>query len=265
MPYSRKAERSDDTLERDDRVTVSIVSHGHKSFIVPLVKQLLQFDEVTRIILTNNNFEDFSDMETKRVLVINNLRHLSFSANHNNAFDFIETKWFCILNPDMILDKNPFTPMLKTAREFGEGIFAPRIMGVDGNPQDTARRYPTPTILLNKIFRVALRLPKEATRLDSLPQFSPTLLNPDWLGGMFLLMRSKTFRRLGGFDEAYRLYYEDIDLCLRAKRNSVQSVVDLNAEATHVGQFDSHRKPKYFYWHARSIFIFFAKHLGRIP
>jgi GT2 family glycosyltransferase len=38
----------------------------------------------------------------------------------------------------------------------------------------------------------------------------------DWVAGMFLLIRTEAFRALGGFDEGFHLYYEDVDFCARA-------------------------------------------------
>lgn len=41
------------------------------------------------------------------------------------------------------------------------------------------------------------------------------IIYPDWVGGMFMLFRRETFAQLGGFDQRYFLYYEDVDLCAR--------------------------------------------------
>jgi GT2 family glycosyltransferase len=72
-----------------------------------------------------------------------------------------------------------------------------------------------------------------------------------------MLFRSETFRALGGFDERYFLYYEDIDLCRRAARRGLAVVYDPRVELVHDARRASRRNPRLALHHARSIARYF--------
>ena len=59
------------------------------------------------------------------------------------------------------------------------------------------------------------------------------LLHPDWVQGSCLMMRRDVFDRLGGFDERFFLYFEDYDLCTRARASGLQVVYDPRSEMIH--------------------------------
>jgi hypothetical protein len=80
--------------------------------------------------------------------------------------------------------------------------------------------------------------------------------SPDWVAGMFMLFRNELFREIGGFDERYFLYYEDVDLCFRLRQHGYDVVLVPDARAAHFAQRQSHRNPRYLLWHVRSLVRF---------
>jgi GT2 family glycosyltransferase len=82
-----------------------------------------------------------------------------------------------------------------------------------------------------------------------LDRLCPTLLPPHFLAdwdhgdtrsvdqvmGAFLMIRRTLFEQLGGFDERFFLYYEDVDLCLRVRQASGRVVYFAGARAHHIG------------------------------
>ena len=85
------------------------------------------------------------------------------------------------------------------------------------------------------------------------------MLYPDWVAGMFMVLRSETFRAAGGFDEGYFLYYEDVDLCWRLQRSGLRAALLPTVRAIHDARRSSHRKLRYLLWHGKSMLRFFAK------
>jgi N-acetylglucosaminyl-diphospho-decaprenol L-rhamnosyltransferase len=79
----------------------------------------------------------------------------------------------------------------------------------------------------------------------------------DWVAGMFMLFRSEAFRRVGGFDERYFLYYEDADICRRLRRIGHDVKLETGARATHAARRESHRNARYLSWHLASMLRFF--------
>jgi GT2 family glycosyltransferase len=73
---------------------------------------------------------------------------------------------------------------------------------------------------------------------------------------MFMLFRAAAFRSVSGFDERFFLYYEDVDICRRLKRQGLQVLYEPRAEVLHNARRTSWRHPRYLAWHLRSILRF---------
>ena len=83
----------------------------------------------------------------------------------------------------------------------------------------------------------------------------------DFVYGCALLIRTETFRQLGGFDERFFLYYEDIDFCLRAREAGWEVALAPLAHVLHEGSRSTLDEPETkVYHHARSRILFFARH-----
>ncbi|HET7200570.1 MAG TPA: glycosyltransferase, partial [Burkholderiales bacterium] len=87
-------------------------------------------------------------------------------------------------------------------------------------------------------------------------------ISPDWVGGMFMLFRSDVFAALGGFDPAYHLYYEDVDLCARLRRKGYDVRLVPGASASHFARRQSRRSAKYLAWHLRSMLRYLLSGTG---
>ena len=83
-------------------------------------------------------------------------------------------------------------------------------------------------------------------------------LYPDWVAGMFMVFRRETFAAVGGFDERYFLYYEDVDLCTRLALAGKRVVYCPAVEAIHDARRERHRSPQYFRYHVASMLRFFC-------
>jgi GT2 family glycosyltransferase len=182
--------------------------------------------------------------------VISNTRVKGFGANHNAAFARCDSPYFCVCNPDIRLPADPFPALLESLAQRRAGAAGPLVRSPDGSAEDSARKFPTPGSLLKKLF-VERRAPDYAT--DRGP------LEVDWIGGMFMLFPSAAFRAVGGFDEAYFLYYEDVDLCRRLHAAGNAIVYDPRAQVVHDAQRASRRQPRLALHHVKSMLRFLAQ------
>jgi GT2 family glycosyltransferase len=80
---------------------------------------------------------------------------------------------------------------------------------------------------------------------------------------MFWLMEAGVFRELGGMDERYRLYFEDVDFCARARLRGMNILVDTQVRVRHDAQRSSRRNPYYLILHIQSALRFFASPVYR--
>ena len=235
-------------------VTISIVSHGQMELVLPLLQDLEAIHHTTplHVVLTLNVPEDLPCVPEDfafSLQIMRNSQPLGFGANHNRAFSQAQGGIFCVLNPDIRITQNPFPDLLKACADPHTGLAAPAIYSPSGQLEDSARKFPTPWRIAHRV------LTRRRTRDYAAPT---TVLHPDWVAGMFLLLRTTVYRQLGGFDERYFLYYEDVDLCARARLAGLEIVQLALPGVIHNAQRASHRDPKYLRWHEGSMLKFFT-------
>lgn len=242
-------------------LTLSIVSHGSTDTLHTLLASL-QHHEANprrfRILLTDNlrnDLPDFDPAPWHSLHIIRNPAPLGFAHNHNNAFQLAQGEWFAILNPDLVFERPIFDSLIQRLTGLPDALLAPCIVDENGHMQDSFRPLPTPFELLRR------RLP--GYHFQPQPPDPDGLIRPDWIGGMFWLLKADLYRRLGGMDAAYRLYFEDVDFCTRARLQGVQVLVDSQVRIRHDARRDSRRKWFYLYLHTRSALQFFASPVYR--
>lgn len=233
---------------------MSVVSHGQGSLVAALLKDLAACATPPgEVILTLNIAETlpFSEQDFCFPLVmVRNAARKGFGENHNAAFRRSRGGMFCVLNPDIRLEEDPFPALVSRLQDLRVGVVAPLIVNPQGEVEDSARRFPTPLSILGKALGAK---PAAEYEIGSGPVF------PDWVAGMFMVFRREVFESLGGFDERYFLYYEDVDLCARLRAAGFQTVLEPGARAIHQARRESHRNWRYRAWHLRSMLRFFLR------
>lgn len=235
-----------------ERIAVSIVSHGQGALVKDLLDDLARCKATPlEVIVTVNIAETLPFSESAYgfgLQVARNAAPRGFGANHNAAFRMASSPLFCVVNPDIRLDADPFPPLVSALSEPGVAIAAPLVRNRGGTVEDSARAFPTPGAILRKALGAAQALDYA---IDA------AAVEPDWVAGMFMLFPSSAFARLRGFDERYHLYYEDVDLCARARLDGQRIVLDPRAQVLHDARRESRRRPRHAWWHARSMLRFF--------
>ncbi len=231
---------------------MSVVSHGQGKLAKLLLNDLAAHSaRMIDVVLTVNIGEklpfDVKDYSFP-IRVIKNPIPKGFGANHNSAFGESRSEYFCVLNPDIRFNSDPFSALLVSLQDDYVGVVAPLVVGTEGIIEDSARRIPTPFRILSKLF---IREKKPDYVIGREPVY------PDWVAGMFMLFPYQVFERMGGFDERYFLYYEDVDLCSRLRLAGYQIVLIPEVSVVHDARRESHRNFRYLRWHLRSIMRFF--------
>ncbi|HVJ82747.1 MAG TPA: glycosyltransferase family 2 protein [Planctomycetia bacterium] len=138
-----------------------------------------------------------------------------YGAALNGAFAGSVAPALLGLNSDLLPGPGFLAELLEQARAIADeksriGIVGLALEDEDGKPQGSFGPAPTLTNLV-----LGLRKPP-AARKYSLPAGAPAQ-DVDWVTGANILMNAACYRELGGFDERFFMYYEDADLCRRAK------------------------------------------------
>jgi GT2 family glycosyltransferase len=214
--------------------------------------------KLIQIIVTDNLGYEISEIDDSPWLSLEILRNentLGFARNHNQAFRLATGQYFCILNPDVIFKEDVFRPLIKLMKNERADIVAPRIEDSSTALQDSYRKFPTPIQIVQR------RLP--GYRFSPLCPDASGLIQPDWIAGIFMFMETKTYCDLNGFDEKYRLYFEDVDFCARAQLAGLNLLVDTNVHVQHDAQRSSRKKLIYLFWHLQSAYRFFISPVYR--
>lgn len=241
-------------------ISISVVSHAQTHLVGLLLQDLTQFCHVLtfEVILTLNLAETLPfalDDFSFPIKIIHNAVPLGFAANHNQAFTQATGAFFCVMNPDIRLQGNPFPLLLACLRDTSVGVVAPLILNEQGVMENSVRRFPTPMIILCK----ALGRGKNSDYV-----INDQLLFPDWVGGMFMLFSREVFAAINGFDDRYFLYYEDVDLCARLTLHGYKVCLSPKSKVTHQAQRTSHHNLRYLRWHLASMIRFFLSQPFRV-
>lgn len=236
-----------------EQVTVSIVSHGHGAMLPALLTDLAACSEVAAVVITRNIPEPtLESIKPGWLTIIDNPQPKGFGANHNAAFRYSQTQYFVVLNPDIRFTGNPFPVLLEAMENEGVALSAPAVINPVGDLEDSARHFPSLIDLVLKALH----------RYDGRLQYvlgAPPLAAP-WVAGMFMLLRSKDYAALAGFDEGYFLYYEDVDLCARIRKSGRSIMLCPSVQVIHDARRASRRNLRHMRWHASSMARYLRKH-----
>lgn len=224
-----------------ERIVVSVVSHGHGLWVQRLLHQLADCsaDFIARVVVTHNIPEPaIQALPGGWPFVLEcrtNAVPAGFGANHNRALSGATESLVCLLNPDVRLDgTDPFAALAQAALGAGVGAAYPEQVDAQGHCQDSERELPTPWTLWRR--RVCGAAEHRV----------------DWVNAACLVLPTPVWQQLGGFDEGYFLYCEDVDLCLRLRLAGL-ALARAPVRVVHAGQRDSHRRWRHLQWHLRSL------------
>jgi N-acetylglucosaminyl-diphospho-decaprenol L-rhamnosyltransferase len=201
--------------------------------------------------------------------VIENERPASYAANINAGVRATAGELVLVSNPDAV----PETGAVARLREFMEehprcGVAGPQLLDPDGSWQPSRRRFPTVrgTIVRRTPLR-RWRPPLEHQRDHYLLDERPTEpVETDWMLGGCLLLRRSMLEELGGFDEGFRMYGEEIDLAYRAAKAGWERWYVPAAVVRHRWDAETDKRfwTKRTLWHWRGILRFVRKHPERL-
>jgi N-acetylglucosaminyl-diphospho-decaprenol L-rhamnosyltransferase len=237
------------------KYSFSIVSHKSEHHLKNLLRDLSdRLPPQSEVILTINTPEDESYLDNAAALplkIIRNPKQLGFGANHNQAFAISSGDKFIIVNPDVRMQSDPCF-LLDKAFDSGVGACAPSILSPSGIIEDSVRRFPTIVRLLKRVV-LGIRRP-DYIAPDNL---SPVVV--EWVAGMFIMFDSASFREVGGFDENYFMYLEDVDICRRLVAAGKKVLWVPSCSVVHDAQRASRNNWQHRRWHVRSLVRFFFR------
>ena len=203
------------------------------------------------------------------VRVLENAQRRGFSANINAGIATTSGEYVVVSNPDAIPEPDAVAQLVAFADSHPRcGVAGPKMVNPDGTLQASRRAFPTiaGTVVRRTPLRLLfppLRWQRRHYLLDA-PADRP--LQVDTMLGAFLLMRRTMLQEIGGWDDGYQLYVEDIDLSYRAMKAGWErwwvpdAVVHHEYQAVIDKRFFTVRN----WWHVKAMARFLRKHPERL-
>jgi len=204
------------------------------------------------------------------VHLLENNENLGFARANNLAINRARGRFLLLINPDTIVQETTFHEMLQFLRSRPDvGLAGCKVLNPDGTFQLACRRsFPTPWVAFTKIFGLSALFPR--TRLFG--KYNLTYLSPDEtypvdaVSGSFMMITRAAYDRIGGLDESFFMYGEDLDWCYRVKEAGfgvyyvhATSIIHFKGESTRRSEIDEIR----MFYSAMELFV--EKHFGRSP
>jgi N-acetylglucosaminyl-diphospho-decaprenol L-rhamnosyltransferase len=226
--------------------------------------------KLNRVVVVDNASCDGSadELEELRIplFIIRNEVNRGFAAACNQGEKESKADYLLFLNPDTYLNEDSLAkPLIFMEKGFNQhiGIAGIQLIESNGEIARTCARFPTPARFFSKMLG-----------LDRLfPHVFPSYFMSDWdhresrevdhVMGAFFLIRRLIFEKLGGFDEQFFVYLEDLDFSFRARQVGWRSFYLADAKAHHKGGGTSEKvKALRLFYSLQSRIFYGYKHFG---
>ena len=247
-----------------NNISVIFVNYNSRKELERAIDSLKNFyDESLEVIIYNNSpYENLSSLKEiyKSAKILNSIKNVGFTAGCNKAVKVSNGEYLLFLNPDVEVINEFLSSgidFFSDNKDFGAVGF--KILNPDGTVQkECLRNIPTPINTFLRFFNLDKIFPssKAYYSLDyNKPQEAHVL------SGACMLVRKEAFLDVGGFDEKFFLYGDDIDLCIRLKNRGwklyylpIESVIHYKG-----GSLEKFSIKRIYYSH-RAMFLFVKKY-----
>lgn len=197
------------SIFKNKTISFIIVSYKTKQYLEDCIKAIISSTTGTyEILLVDNNsgesLDSLQDLSPDKIHIVYSDTNNGFGAGINLGANKATGDWLCFINPDTKIQGD--IHMISTIGE-NTGIMGLALVDNNNRIQDYQYgNFPTPQSIITNTAKKYWQIPTEQT------------ISTDWVSGGSLCIETALFRELGGFDERFFMYYEDIDLCYRAKK-----------------------------------------------
>lgn len=210
------------------RLSVIIVSYnvsGYLDHCLDSVQMACEGLSAEIIVVDNASTDDSAEMVRRKypgVILVENARNAGYSRANNQGIRAAAGEYVLLLNPDTLVPANAFRDSIAFLEAHPDaGMMSLKLVNADGSFQPACRRsFPTPATAFYRMTGLSRLFPQSRT----FGRYNLTYLDEDQtaevdaLCGAYMMIRSEVLRAVGGLDETFFMFGEDIDFCLRIKQ-----------------------------------------------
>jgi N-acetylglucosaminyl-diphospho-decaprenol L-rhamnosyltransferase len=230
---------------RTDQVSASmsvvIVNYNSREYLRNCLLSIGP-EQSRQVVVVDNLSSDGSEEMVKHdfpwVQLIISEKNAGYGAAANLAIANSSSKYVLLLNPDTVLQPGALQVLFDYLdSQPRAAIVGPQLVNPDGTPQVSCFEFPTPFHTLMKETRLSRFKRRSIANLlagilDGSIQGVPPM---PWVLGAALAIRRSAFDAVGGFDQSFFMYYEEVDLCYRLHLAGWQTLYAPEAFVMHVG------------------------------
>ncbi len=208
-------------------ISIVIVHFKVPEFLIRALRSLRQallYDQAEVIVVDNASMDNSKQIitgEFPEIAWIDLKSNIGFGKACNVGAKSAGGEFLLFINPDTLVSQNTLSESIRLMRERPDiGLMGPEILNPDGTLQVSCRRgFPTPAVAFYKLAGLSALFPKSRR----FGRYNLSYLDPkaecevDAVSGSFMVMPRCLFQDIGGFDEAFFMYGEDLDICYRVK------------------------------------------------
>lgn len=245
------------------KLSVVILNYNVRYFLeqcILTVQKAVERLDAEIIVIDNASKDDSCEMVKTRfpsIRLLENKENLGFSKANNQAVAIAKGEYICILNPDTAVSEDTFVQALKYYQSI-ENIGALGVYLMDGTGAflpESKRNLPTPKVSLLKL--TGFQKKYYATQLSENSKGEAEVLV-----GAFMFLKSSIYKEVGGFDEDYFMYGEDIDLSYKISKAGYKNHYLGTTTVLHYKGESTQKDALYFERFYGAMQIFYRKHFN---
>jgi len=237
-----------------------VVSYWNASTIEDCLRRLLDATQVAEVVVIDNGSGDDTlaivarmAANDARLSLQRNPGNPGFAVACNQGAKKCAQPWLAFVNPDCLVEPDTFTRLLAHIESTPD-------IGVLGCEQVDANGVRDPAVRRCDVSLRVLLFARGRRDAIEIPSDGSVLQRVDAISGALMLLPRMVFEQIGGFDEAYRLHAEDLDLCRRVRAAGYAVGVANDVVVTHLRGVSSRRRPLWVEWQKhRGLWRYFCK------
>lgn len=243
------------------KLSVVILNYNVRYFLelcLQSVEAALEGVDSEIIVIDNNSKDGSCDMVREKfplITLIENTSNVGFSKANNQAVQVAKGEYVCILNPDTVVAEDTFESVLNFAeKQTNLGIIGCRL--IDGSGEylpESKRNIPLVDIAIKKVLGNS-----EGYYASHVKEFDTAKV--EILVGAFMLLKRSLYSSLGGFDEDYFMYGEDIDFSFKSLKKGRDNYYFGETTVIHYKGESTRRNTIYLKRFYGAMQIFYKKH-----
>lgn len=248
------------------KISVVILNYNVRYFLeqcILSVQSAIKTLDAEIIVIDNDSKDDSCEMVKEcfpQITLIENKENVGFSKANNQAVKVAKGEYICILNPDTAVSENTFIKCLDYTETIDNmGALGIYLMDGTGNfLPESKRNVPTPMVSFLKLMGFVKKY--YASHISEKGKGKV-----DILVGAFMFMKRSVYNEVGGFDEDYFMYGEDIDLSYKIAKVGYENQYYGQIEVLHYKGESTQKDAAYFDRFYGAMRIFYKKHLRPNP